>query len=240
MQQNIRNVSLAVLAAIILTIGVACAGGVSQSEYDAVKQQLAAQEQKAADLQKQVAEKEAAPKTAPPIVGAIPNAPPRPAPTPTPEGFVAPPPPQPPAPEVKTLVLNVKTVTAGAGESKYNVDADKYCVDSSTFKRGMHLVWLMEGYDASSGKELQTADVSTARIKIPNGENINMRYGRHGATDDAPWFWSGAWDIPPDYPLGILDYEVEVTTNSGKRDTFKVWAAHNPARNTSNRLTIID
>jgi hypothetical protein len=69
---------------------------------------------------------------------------------------------------------------------------------------------------------------------------VNFRYSRHGSTDDAPWFWAAAWDIPPDYPLGVLDYEVSVTSTTDKSATVKAWGAHLPERNISNRLTIID
>ena len=242
-QRIARKAALLVLTGVggmALLLTVACTGGIAQSEYDAVKQQLSAQEQKAADLQKQLAEKDVAPKSAPPIIGAIPNAPPRATPTPVPAGFVAPPPPPLVAAEVKSLFLDVNTVTAGKGESKYNVDADKLCASTSVFKRGMHIVWLMEAYEASTGKELQTADVKTAVLKLPNGDTANFRYGRHGATEDSPWFWSAAWDVPPDFPLGVLDFEVTVTSASDKQGTFKVWGAHNPASGVTNRLTIID
>ena len=175
-----------------------------------------------------------------PILSAIPNAPPRATPVPTPVGQVAPTPVPLVAAEVKALFLDVNTVTAGAGESRYNVDGDRYCVATSTFKRGMHVVWLMEAYDAGTGKELQAADVKEAIVKLPHGENVSFRYGRHGSTDDAPWFWSAAWDIPPDYPLGVLDFEVAVTSSTDKRATFSAWGAHAPERNITNRVTIIE
>ncbi len=175
-----------------------------------------------------------------PILSAIPNAPPRATPVPTPVGQVAPTPIPLIAAEVKALFLDVNTVTAGPGESKYNVDGDKYCAATSTFKRGMHVVWLMEAYDSGTGKELQAADLKEAIVKLPHGENVNFRYGRHGSTDDAPWFWSAAWDIPPDYPLGVLDFEVAVTSSTDKRGTFKAWGAHLPERNITNLVTIIE
>src|SRR3990172_1125717 len=175
-----------------------------------------------------------------PILQAIPNAPPRATPVPTPVGQVAPTPIPLVAAEVKALFLDVNTVTAGAGESRYNVDGERYCVATSTFKRGMHVVWLMEAYDAGTGKELQAADVKEAIVKLPHGENVSFRYGRHGSTDDSPWFWSAAWDIPPDYPLGVLDFEVAVTSSTDKRATFSAWGANAPERNITNRVTIIE
>jgi len=243
MQRITRKAALMALTGVVemvLLLAVACTGGVSQSDYDAVKQQLADQEKKTADVQQELSKQAAAPKSAPPVIGSIPNAPPRATPTPTPAGFVAPPPPPLVAPDVKALFLDVNTTTAGQGESKYNVDADKLCATTSVFRRGMHIVWLMEAYEASTGKELQTPDVKTAVLKLPNGDTANFRYGRHGATADSPWFWSAAWDVPPDYPLGVLDYEVTVTSVADKQGSFKVWGAHAPERNITNRLTIID
>ena len=226
-----RTFQISVLLMAVVSGGLvaaACAQGISQADYDAVKQQLAAKDKEAADVQQKLAaaQKEGTESKGKVIVGAIPDAPLRATPTATPVGFQAPPPPQPLAPEVKALFLDVKTVTAGPGESQFKVDADKYCAVSSTFKRGMHVVWLMEAYDAATGKELQTADVKEAVLKLPTGESANFRYGRHGATEDSPWFWSTAWDVPMNYPLGVLDYTVEVTTVVGKKDTYKVWGAY--------------
>ncbi len=36
----------------------------------------------------------------------------------------------------------------------------------------------------------------------------------------SPWFWTGAWDVPPTHPLGILNWSVSVTTTGGKTATF--------------------
>ena len=46
-----------------------------------------------------------------------------------------------------------------------------------------------------------------------------MRYGRHGG-EGGPWFWTGAWDIPMDYPLGSLNYSIDALTVDGKSGTF--------------------
>ncbi len=234
MQQRLvhRGASLAIIGLLGITVllaGGCSSGGVSQTEYDSLKQQAAEKDKQIADLKAQAAKPAAeAPKPAAGgnvILGAIPNAPPRATPTATPAGFVAPPPPKQVDPEVKSLMLDVRTVTSGKGESKYNVDADKTCVLSQVFKRGMHMVWLMEAYDGANGKELQANDVKAAVVKLPNGQTAAFRYGRHGATDDSPWFWSASWDVPPDFPVGNLEYEVSVTTNSDKTGSYKPWWA---------------
>lgn len=218
------------LAALLLA--VSC-GGVAQSEYDAVKQQLTTREQEVASLNQQVGELEQRAQEAEqaqlewpgkpasiPILGGIPNAPPRPTPTPLPPGVTAPPPPEPPAASTVPLYAYIDTVTAGPGESKYQVDANLSCVKTSTFSRGMRIVWRMEVVDTSSGRILQAADVETAILKLANGDEVNFRYSRHGRTEDAPWFWTAAWDVPSDHPLGVLEWTIEVGTKDGKRSTF--------------------
>ncbi|MBI4494635.1 MAG: hypothetical protein HY690_17805 [Chloroflexi bacterium] len=175
-----------------------------------------------------------------PILGGVPNAPPRPTPTPLPAGAVPPPQPQPPAPRKVPLYAHIDTVTAGFGESKYNVDANLACVKTGLFSRGMHVVWRMELVDTSSTQILQAGDVENAVLKLPHGEELKFRFGRHGPTEDSPWYWTTAWDVPMDYPLGVLDYSVTVTTKGGKSVTVRDPLAMSlPDRGMDTRLTIV-
>lgn len=286
---------LSILGLLLAITGlvVACGGGVSQEEFDAAKQQLADQEQKAAALQQQLSdklrevaaqqqkiasgegdvkasqeklatkEKEAAelqkqleaakavpglPAGASILLAAkpVPAPTPRPTPTPPPAGYVPPPAPVPPASFSEPLALYIRadTVTSAANESKYNVDATGIpnwaCVQTSAFKRGMHLVWRYEVVDTATGKRLTDKEMATAAVRLPTGEEIKGRFGRHGSTDDAPWFWTSAWDIPLDYPLGILDWSVQVAAKDGKQGSFKPWAVSIPARAVESRTQILE
>ena len=199
-------------------LAAATAGG---PQLAAVQQQLAAKEKELADLNKYV------------MLRAIPDRPPRPTSTPLPPGATPAPTPTPPPAKVVPLAFYVDTVTAGAGESKFNVDAQLGCARTSIFKRGQFIVWRMEATDTSNGKVLQAADVESAVLKLPNGENLNMRFGRHGATATSPWFWAIGWAIPMDFPLGTINYTIEVKTKDGKVGTFKELVLEVPAGNTS-------
>ncbi|MFQ5854477.1 MAG: hypothetical protein ACE5LU_02375 [Anaerolineae bacterium] len=236
MQQStgIKMAALFGLLGIVLALVTACGGGVSQADYEALQQQLTAKEQELANLQQQAEAAQAAPSDA--IWITIPDAPPRATRTPPPPGFTPPPPPEMPASYTDPLPLffYVDTVTAGPGESKYNVDASLGCRRSSVFRRGMHIVWRMEVVDTATGSRLSDNEVDRAVLKLPHGEDINFRFSRHGRTDDAPWFWTAAWDAPLDYPLGVIDYTIEVVTKDGKAGTFKELPIE-PAR-----LTLID
>ncbi|MBI2831855.1 MAG: hypothetical protein HYX79_06340 [Chloroflexi bacterium] len=233
---SIKVAGLVVALSIAVALVSACASGVPQKDVDALKQQLAAKEQEAAKAKQDL---DALKKNS--VMSVVPNAPPR-QPPPPPKPGDPPPPPKPTPPAAKTVPLffYVDTVTAGAGESKFNVDASRYCAISGVFQRGMHIVWRMEVIDTSTGKVLQATDVKSAALKLPHGENKNFNFGRHGATEDSPWFWTSAWDVPMDYPLGVLDFTVEVTTNDGKTGTFKQIPVSAPDRGIESRLTIVE
>jgi hypothetical protein len=251
-----RKVVLIGLAGSVLALLTACSGGVSQSEYDSAKQQLAAQDQKVSALQQQLSAKDkqvadlqqkpAAPAGAAagiqPILAAQ-KAAPRLTPTPLPAGATpAPKPAAPVPPKTKTVPLyaHIDTITSAPGESLFNVDATSACVKTSQFSRGMHLVWRMELVDTSTGKILQDADVKSASVKLPTGEEAKFRYGRHGATEDSPWFWTAAWDVPLEFPLGVLEYGVTVVTQDGKSITVAdPLAVSMPERQIESRVVIV-
>lgn len=232
---GIKVVALtAALGAVVAVVG-ACSGGIPQKDYDALKQQLTAKEQEAAKAKQDL---DTLKKNN--VMSIVPNAPPRkPAPPPAP-GAPPPPKPVPPAPKKVPLFFYVDTVTAGAGESQYNVDPSLNCVRSSVFKRGMHIVWRMEVADTAAGTVLQAKDIKSATLKLPNGETKGFNYGRHGANDDSPWFWTAAWDVPPNFPLGVIDFAIEATTNDGKTGTFKQIPVSDPSRGLESRLTIME
>ncbi len=281
--------ALSAFAALALGLA-ACSSGVAQSEYDAVKTQVAQEQQKSASIQQQLSskvqeaaqtqqqvtakdadlvklkdqvaakDKEIADLKAKPVASTglpeggkillaskpVPPPAPRATPTPVPAGYVPPPTPAPSASfyEPLKLVIHADTVTAGPGESKYNVDAtgiaNPSCVLTSVFKRGMHLVWRFEIVDAGTGKRLTDKDVDTAIVRLSTGEEMKGRFGRHGSTAEAPWFWTSAWDVPLDYPLGVLDWNIVVAAKDGKTGSFKLWNVSVPAVGVEARTQIME
>jgi hypothetical protein len=155
-----------------------------------------------------------------PLLSVILNAPTPVPPTPRPAGVTPTPPPPPPTPapaQTKEIIFYVDTVTSSAGESPFHVDADRYCNQTSVFYRGMHVVFRVTAYD-NTGKELQPADMQSAVLKVPGNDDLKFNYGQHSP---GVWFWTVAWNIPPAYPLGVVDFSVVFATNSGKTGTFK-------------------
>lgn len=154
-----------------------------------------------------------------PLLSAILNAPTAVPPTPLPAGVTAtplPPVATPGAAQTKQIIFYLDTVTSGAGQSTLHVDPDRFCTQTSSFHRGMIVVFRATAYD-NTGKELQPADMQSAVLKIPGKDDIKFNYGQHAP---GVWFWTAGWTIPLDYPLGVVDFSVVFTTNSGKTGTF--------------------
>ncbi|MBI2935597.1 MAG: hypothetical protein HYY31_02125 [Chloroflexi bacterium] len=223
----------------------------TEKEIADIKQKLALKESEASDLQTKLTAAQARPSLeagSTILLGAkaVPAPTPRPAPTPPPAGYVPPPAPTPLPTYYETLQLYIyaDTVTAGPQESKYNYDAtgiaSPYCVATSAYKRGMHIVWRYEIIDSTTGKRLTTNEVQKASVRLATGEEITGRWGRHGSTPDAPWFWTSAWDVPLDYPLGVLDWSIQVTAKDGKTGSFKQWKVSIPERNIESRTQIVN
>ncbi|MBI2938796.1 MAG: hypothetical protein HYY04_00025 [Chloroflexi bacterium] len=240
----------------------ACSTGISQTDFDAVKKQLASQEQKATALQQQLSAKEkevadlqqkaaAAPAGKPGVVtliGAekIPPAPPAPTPTPLPPGFTPVPKPTPPPSlyeSVGPFAFYVETLSTN--HAKENWIATAACVPNTFFKRGMMIVWRFEVIDTSTGKRVTDRDQPTVKIKLPHGEDVTPRFSQRagGSVPTAPYMWGAGWDIPLDYPLGALDYAVQVIVKD-RTATWKPPALIRPASGAAygidSRVQIID
>jgi hypothetical protein len=76
---------------------------------------------------------------------------------------------------------------------------------------------------------------------LQHGEELTSRWAIRGsaaALPDSAWMWDVAWDIPPDYPVGSLDYTITVSTKDGRTGTFIPPIQKTPTSDT--RVRIID
>jgi hypothetical protein len=116
----------------------------------------------------------------------------------------------------------VETLTS-LNPSRYGVLSTVPCVQSGVFKRGMRLVFRYEILDTSTGKRITDKDGATTKVRLQHGEELTARWAIRGsaaALPDSAWMWDVAWDIPPDYPVGSLDYTIVVSTKDGRTGTF--------------------
>ncbi len=119
-----------------------------------------------------------------------------------------------------TMYMNV----IASGPSQYGLFTAPGCVLDSIFKRGMKLVWRFEVFDMDSGMRLTDRDGSEVWIALPDGTMTKARFEPRGEPPnippDAPWTWVAVWNIPLDYPLGPVDFNVNIAAADGRTATL--------------------
>lgn len=122
------------------------------------------------------------------------------------------------------VAFHVETLTASPGESIYGKAAPTRCTQTNFFARGERAVWHVGAVDARTGKVLTNADVKYAYLKIPGMKNIGVTWVPHGRDPaTAPWTWTARWDIPPDYPLGVVPFKLVMKLKSWPKNKVAVW-----------------
>ena len=94
------------------------------------------------------------------------------------------------------------------------------CSQTNVYKRGEQLVVRAWGVDMATGDVLTSENIDTAIAAIPGQPDLTLNWGAHGASSNRVWFWTNAWQIPRDYPLGDVTIRVAFKTDTGKTGTF--------------------
>jgi hypothetical protein len=220
-----RRKTLTVVVAALLV--AACNGDATEEQRVALEQELAAERERAAlleseaeearrqaaELQEQMAAEDEDLTVIQAVRGSV--EPPEPGPPPDPDA------PRPePGPEYLEAIgdfsFYVETLTA-SGVSEYGYQYEEGCALSNIFKRGSKMVWRVEVIDVSNGQRVMPDD-GELTVALPHGEERDMRFSQRGGgrVEGAPFMWATGWEIPPDYPVGTLDFEVVVTHNDGR------------------------
>ncbi len=129
--------------------------------------------------------------------------------------------------DLDTLIVMVDTVR-GHIPSEYG----PLCAQTSQWHRGELIVWRARVFDPETGNNLPAnpsdlipllpdADAIaamteglTVTVHLSDGQSFPMRFGLHA---DADYFWSYGWEVPADYPTGVLnDYVTAEWTTDGK------------------------
>ncbi|HLY94432.1 MAG TPA: hypothetical protein VKP14_06265, partial [Gaiellaceae bacterium] len=94
------------------------------------------------------------------------------------------------------------------------------CSQTNVFKRGEQVVVRSWGHDLTTQDILSTDNISAAHFSIAGQPDVTLNWGAHGATGAKVNFWSNAWIVQADYPLGQTTIHVVYTTESGKTITY--------------------
>jgi hypothetical protein len=92
------------------------------------------------------------------------------------------------------------------------------CTQTNVYRRGEQFVLRSWGYDLTTGSVLSLDNVIDAHFTVPGNPDVKLNWGAHGPSK--VWFWTNAWNIPKDYPLGDITVRVSFKTDAGKTETF--------------------
>jgi hypothetical protein len=93
------------------------------------------------------------------------------------------------------------------------------CTQTNVFKVGEMVIARAFGYQLSDGTVLTMDNVATATFTVPGSPDpiaTTLNFGSHGATGQKVEYWTGAWTIPVDYPIGDINVHMKFTLVSGK------------------------
>jgi hypothetical protein len=120
-------------------------------------------------------------------------------------------------PKPVTIGMYVDTVSSSRGDVKQS----RVCTQTNYFPRRSRVVFRMWAVDAKSNEAITAIDVKYAYVKIPGQPNLKLNWGAHGATGNKVNFWSAAWAIPADYPMGVVPFQVVLKTTDNRFGTYK-------------------
>ena len=95
------------------------------------------------------------------------------------------------------------------------------CTQTNVFTRGEQQVVRVWGTVAGSGDILASDNVKYAYASFPGIANLKLNWGAHGATSNRVWFWTAAWLIPADYPLGEATAKIVFKTEEDTLGSYE-------------------
>ena len=120
-----------------------------------------------------------------------------------------------PSPKVPVPVY-ADTVSSSRGDVKLS----RVCTQTNFFPRKARVVFRAWAMD-STGKPLTPLEIKYAYVKIPGQPNLALNWGAHGTAPNRVSFWSAAWAIPTDYPLGVVPFRIVFKTEDGRFGIFQ-------------------
>jgi hypothetical protein len=101
------------------------------------------------------------------------------------------------------------TVTADTGKQE------------NFFSQGSKVVFRAYAVDLKTKKVITRTQARYFYVKIPGQPNVRMTYGPVGAGAAKRSLWTGAWAVPTDYQLGIVEFRVLVHTRERHHGVFQ-------------------
>jgi hypothetical protein len=117
--------------------------------------------------------------------------------------------------------VDVAVYADTVSSSRGDVKLARVCTQANSFPRKARVVFRAWAVDTKTGQALGDLDVKYAYIKIPGQPNLKLNWGAHGAVGAKVNFWSAAWAIPADYPLGVVPFRIVFKTSDNRFGTYQ-------------------
>jgi hypothetical protein len=114
------------------------------------------------------------------------------------------------------IAVYADTVSSSRGD----VRLARVCTQTNTFPRKARVVFRAWAVDTKTGKAMGNDKIRYAYVKIPGQPNLKLNFGSHGAVGNKVNFWSAAWAIPADYPLGVVNFRIVYKSEDGRFGTY--------------------
>jgi hypothetical protein len=95
------------------------------------------------------------------------------------------------------------------------------CTQTNVYVRGEQQVFRVWGSVGGTGDILSTENVKYAYVSVPGTPNMKMNWGSHGSATNKVWFWTTAWNLPADYPLGETTAKIVFKTEDDSFGTYE-------------------
>jgi len=116
--------------------------------------------------------------------------------------------------------LDIAVYSDTVSSSRGDVRLARVCTQTNTFPRKARVVFRAWAVDTKTGKAMGNDEIRYAYVKIPGQPNLKLTFGSHGAVGNKVNFWSAAWAIPADYPLGIVNFRIVYKSEDGRFGTY--------------------
>lgn len=109
------------------------------------------------------------------------------------------------------------TVSSSRGDVKLPL----VCTQTNNFPRKARVVFRAWAVDTQTGKAITPAEIKYAYVAIPGQPSLKLSFGPHGNVGNKVNFWSAAWAIPADYPLGVVPFRIVFKTFDNRFGIFR-------------------
>lgn len=93
------------------------------------------------------------------------------------------------------------------------------CILNNQFLPNERIVWRIKVIDPATGAEMAADQLERVWVELEDGQVFDAYFAPHPPDAAMDHFWTAAWTVPEDYPMGIINYEIYAKSNDGRQGT---------------------